>query len=406
MPKRIHLQAALFSAHTVISITRRRKALARKKKLDTRFRFSIAHFRISISFYHQNKIKMVLKSKAKLISIAVLFSLSLLFCFYVFGHLEPQKSPDSLENRKLTSISALSSPTVHVLIVFSKAGENKATQNRFNQTTTSLLQKSSLPVVFHVVTDNSTKLVANQILKSQAQKNFRVEFYDMDILAKKITKRLGTELLQYFRFSPNSYYGDALFFLSLVTADLFPHLTRVIKIDSDLLFRADIAELWSTFDRFSPTQEFGFAREQQPVYRHVFSVYRASMVNSSTKVGDPPPDGITGFNSGVILMDLEKIRSPTSPFRSLIRLENIKRLVDKYRFQGHLGDQDLYTLLSIENPELFYTLPCQWNRQLCQWWREHGYEDVFDRYFQCPGPIKIYHGNCQTSFPKVDGEDV
>ncbi|KAK7085267.1 Xyloside xylosyltransferase 1, partial [Halocaridina rubra] len=43
-----------------------------------------------------------------------------------------------------------------------------------------------------------------------------------------------------------------------------------------------------------------------------------------------------------------------------------------YSFQGHLGDQDLYTLIAFDYPELFYTLPCGWNRQLCEWWRNHG----------------------------------
>lgn len=285
-----------------------------------------------------------------------------------------------------------------VLIIFTKADQNNAAKERFRQSTSSLLEKSSIRVNFHVVTDNTSRLIAANIF-SNYNFNCTLKFYDMTILSERIGEKLGSDLLKFFRFGPDAYYGDALFFLSLVAADLFPRLNRVIKIDSDLLFRADIAELWKYFDRFSTTQQFGFVREQQPVYRHVFSAYRSSM-NSSTRIGDPPPDGITGFNSGVMLLDLRKIRSKTSPFKSLIRLENIRRLVEKYKFRGHLGDQDVYTLLSIENPELFYILPCQWNRQLCQWWREHGYAEVFDQYFHCDDPIKIYHGNCQSPFPE------
>lgn len=68
-------------------------------------------------------------------------------------------------------------------------------------------------------------------------------------------------------------------------------------------------------------------------------------------------------------------------------------------FQGHLGDQDFYTLLTIENPHLVYLLPCNWNRQLCEWWKHHGYADVFDRFARCDGPIYLYHGNCNTPIP-------
>lgn len=71
-----------------------------------------------------------------------------------------------------------------------------------------------------------------------------------------------------------------------------------------------------------------------------------------------------------------------------------------YGFHGHLGDQDLYTLIALDHPEVFYTLPCGWNRQLCVWWRDHGYKNVFDEYFTCDEELKIIHGNCKTPIPE------
>lgn len=71
----------------------------------------------------------------------------------------------------------------------------------------------------------------------------------------------------------------------------------------------------------------------------------------------------------------------------------------EYSFQGHLGDQDLYTLMGLDHPELFYVLPCGWNRQLCSWWRDHGYQAVWDLYFNCTAELKILHGNCGTPIP-------
>lgn len=69
-------------------------------------------------------------------------------------------------------------------------------------------------------------------------------------------------------------------------------------------------------------------------------------------------------------------------------------------FQGHLGDQDFYTLLGMERPEFIYTIDCGWNRQLCTWWRDRGYADVFANYSQCNSETKLWHGNCNTPIPE------
>ena len=68
-------------------------------------------------------------------------------------------------------------------------------------------------------------------------------------------------------------------------------------------------------------------------------------------------------------------------------------------FQGHLGDQDWYTLVSQEHKKLIHLLDCTWNRQLCQWWSHHGYKDIFNMFYHCDGDVKIYHGNCNTKIP-------
>lgn len=61
--------------------------------------------------------------------------------------------------------------------------------------------------------------------------------------------------------------------------------------------------------------------------------------------------------------------------------------------------QDFFTVLSFEHGELFHVLPCGWNRQLCQWWRDKGYQAVFASYYNCDAPVSIYHGNCNTPIP-------
>ena len=130
--------------------------------------------------------------------------------------------------------------------------------------------------------------------------------------------------------------------------------------------------------------------------RHIFWQYRKD--NLKTRVGDPPPDGLPGYNSGVTLLDLKAMRA-SALYNQLLVASNVTKLVEKYHFKGHLGDQDFFTLISMEHPGLFYSLPCGWNRQLCTWWRDNGYRDVFPMYFRCDGPIRIYHGSCNAQIP-------
>ena len=68
--------------------------------------------------------------------------------------------------------------------------------------------------------------------------------------------------------------------------------------------------------------------------------------------------------------------------------------------QGHLGDQDFYTLLGMERPELIHKIDCGWNRQLCTWWKDRGYADVFENYSKCKSETKLWHGNCNTPIPE------
>lgn len=109
--------------------------------------------------------------------------------------------------------------------------------------------------------------------------------------------------------------------------------------------------------------------------------------------------GYPGVNSGVVMVNFEKIRH-SKIYADSLKQMSVENMAEKYSFHGHLGDQDFYTLLGHEFPGLIYLLDCRWNRQLCTWWKEHGYSDIFDTYFHCEGKIKLYHGNCNTRIPE------
>lgn len=179
--------------------------------------------------------------------------------------------------------------------------------------------------------------------------------------------------------------------------------------------------------RFAPENLFGLSPELTPVYYHILYKYRAH--NPNTNFGKPyypagtietrsavshneiPPHpinnnhgshlkhGFPGLNSGVVMLNLERIRR-SKLFADSLQVEHVDRLARKYHFRGHLGDQDFYSLLGYEQPDLIYRLDCVWNRQLCTWWKDHGYSEIFDTFFHCEGKIRLYHGNCNTRVPE------
>ncbi|KAF7491812.1 Xyloside xylosyltransferase 1 [Sarcoptes scabiei] len=199
----------------------------------------------------------------------------------------------------------------------------------------------------------------------------------------------------------NSYYSQALFFYSMFLHQVIPNFmaNRLILLDIDIQLDTNILKLFEEFDRFKEDEIIGIAYEQQPVYRHILHEYRRDNIN--TTAGSPPPQGFPGFNSGVLLLDLERMRR-SKLYQSLLSPKIIEHLSQKYRFRGHLGDQDFYTLIGIDHRSLFHVLPCGWNRQLCQWWRFHGYGEVFDDYHRCQtSSIMLYHGNCNSALPTL-----
>ena len=74
---------------------------------------------------------------------------------------------------------------------------------------------------------------------------------------------------------------------------------------------------------FPPSAAIGIGYEMQPVYRHCFWNYRNN--NKGTKVGEAVVNGGNpGFNSGVLLLDLEKLRnSHLFDFFNQVRIENL-----------------------------------------------------------------------------------
>ncbi|KAL1484002.1 hypothetical protein MTO96_032820 [Rhipicephalus appendiculatus] len=260
-----------------------------------------------------------------------------------------------------------SGEVVHVLLIFANVNEARNMREKLAICLGSLLALSSVPLRIYIVTDRASADVARQVLadaSAKASSDVLAELLHMDDMLAPLE-----DLVSFLQphFSAHGYFGKKLFFLSTGLHRLFPEgVRRLILLD--------------------------------PVYRHCLHKYRQQ--HPGTLCGEPAPRGNPGLNSGVVLIDLEAVRS-SSTYKKFLTASGVQWLVEKYSFEGTLGDQDFYSLLSWEFPELFYVLPCTWNRQLCEWWRHHGYADVFDEYYRCNGTVHIYHGNCNSSIPSV-----
>ena len=294
--------------------------------------------------------------------------------------------------------STASDEPIHILFILTNADSNYNLASRFKVYAQSLLATTDAQLRLHTIVDKPSKRIVEEAFPKSLSPRVTVSFYDRDEVTKKIIDFVE-DVRKFFSSGKKNYYHDAIFFVGPVIYRVLPEsVKRVVVTDTDLKFLADVRELYGYFDRFSDKHVMALAHDAQPVYRHIFSSYRSR--NPGTRVGSPPPDGLPGFNSGVMLQDLERMRT-TDMYKSLLSGSTVKALADEYSFQGHLGDQGLYTLLNVKYEELFFVLPCNWNRQLCRWW-ERGYQDVFDDYFRCKGPVKIYHGNCGTPIPDDD----
>ncbi|XP_060690757.1 xyloside xylosyltransferase 1 [Hemiscyllium ocellatum] len=291
----------------------------------------------------------------------------------------------------------------HALMMFTKVDKNYGLQEKFTVAIKSMVKHAVFEddevLCLHFVADVPSKKIGEPLLQQLMQIapfKYQIIFHDVDTLTQKLFP-VVEGMQKHFSSGSGAYYSDSIFFLSVAMHRIMPsEMTRIVQLDLDLKYMSNIRSLFGEFEMFQPGAVIGIAREMQPVYRHTFWQYRRE--NPKTKVGDPPPDGLPGFNSGVMLLNLEAMRQ-SERYNQLLNMENVRKLAEKYHFKGHLGDQDFFTLIGMEHIDLFHILDCIYNRQLCTWWRDHGYAEVFDLYFKCDGQVKIYHGNCNTPIP-------
>ncbi|XP_072311002.1 glucoside xylosyltransferase 1-like [Eucyclogobius newberryi] len=127
-----------------------------------------------------------------------------------------------------------------------------------------------------------------------------------------------------------------------------------VYVDSDIVFLQPVDSLWSFLSRFNSTQLSAMAPEHEEP--------RIAWYNRFAR---HPYYGRTGVNSGVMLMNMTRMRSAffKNDMTSVgLRWEELLMpLLQKYKLNITWGDQDLLNIIFHYNPGFMLEFPCQWN---------------------------------------------
>uniref|UniRef100_A0A146PSU4 Glucoside xylosyltransferase 1 n=1 Tax=Fundulus heteroclitus TaxID=8078 RepID=A0A146PSU4_FUNHE len=139
-------------------------------------------------------------------------------------------------------------------------------------------------------------------------------------------------------------------FLPLILKDI----DSIVYVDSDILFLQPVDGFWDFLSRFNPSQLAAMSPEHEEPRIAWYSRFARH-----------PFYGRTGINSGVMLMNMTRMRSAffkndMTPV-GLRWEELLMPLLQKYKLNITWGDQDLLNIIFHHNPEFLLEFPCKWN---------------------------------------------
>ena len=195
-------------------------------------------------------------------------------------------------------------------------------------------------------------------------------------------------------------YSSDLFYIGPLYYKAFIKLDKLIFLDAtDLEFYDDISKLYALYNNIKE-ELMGVAVDKSPHYRK--QLKRFLEENPDSPLGLPGDQ--QGLNTGVVLYHLENMRN-NKEYQKSMEPDKVDELIQKYKYNMTLGDQDWFTNLAWEKPESFYILPCQFNAQTSIQYLKPPWEEVFDNYHFCDNKtnLKIVHRNGCGPLPQLCG---
>ena len=149
-------------------------------------------------------------------------------------------------------------------------------------------------------------------------------------------------------------------FIKLFTHELFPHLSKIMMLDNDLLVLDDIKNLWAEFDHFKIENIVSMTIDQSNRWYYRFQ-------DPSDEIYSPGWVGLAnrcGVNGGIQLWHNDNLRR-TQPNWSYMAVKlthtGAHRSASDLQYFGILQEQDLLNVAIIDNPQMWKPLDCVWN---------------------------------------------
>ncbi|VDN90108.1 unnamed protein product [Brugia pahangi] len=203
----------------------------------------------------------------------------------------------------------------------------------------SILRYRQQAIVLHLLVDDITMRTISLLFSTWRLPAVKVMYYN------------ASQYLDRFSWIPNRHYSGRYGFLKLILNDILPaDVDKVIILDTDALIMDDIAQLWSFFSKMTSLQAIGLTENLSNWY----------LINRNTSQRIVWPAWGRGFNSGVMLLDLTKLRNISwSHIWKEIASKNIKDYGPV-----ELADQDVINAVINRHQWIVHKLPCEWNFQL------------------------------------------
>ncbi|OCT88981.1 hypothetical protein XELAEV_18017610mg [Xenopus laevis] len=179
-------------------------------------------------------------------------------------------------------------------------------------------------------------------------------------------------------------------FLPLILTEV----DSLLYVDTDILFLRPLDDIWSFLGGFNATQIAAMAPEHEE-----------PRIGWYNRFARHPYYGKTGINSGVMLMNMTRIRK--KHFKNdmtTVRLhwgDLLLPLLKKYKLNITWGDQDLLNIMFSHNPESLFVFPCQWNYRPDHCIYGSNCHEAEDGIFILHGNRGVYHDRKQPAFRAV-----
>ncbi|XP_031721510.1 glucoside xylosyltransferase 1 [Anarrhichthys ocellatus] len=135
---------------------------------------------------------------------------------------------------------------------------------------------------------------------------------------------------------------------------ILKEVDSLLYVDTDIIFLQPVEDIWALLSQFNSSHLAAMAPEHEE-----------PRIGWYNRFARHPYYGKTGINSGVMLMNMTRLREKS--FKNdmttvALKWEEILMpLYQKYKLNITWGDQDLLNVIFHHNPESLYVFPCQWN---------------------------------------------